>query len=100
MVDLKAQCLASPGSGRLVSKLICMVPDLEAARDAWDGFYAAPRRIDLNWAHYAFAARLDEAGLEQEVMAFMADMVTAEGVEAVDIDQELERTINRWLSER
>lgn len=88
---------ASPGAGWTAAKLIATAPDLEAAREVWGAFYAAPRRTDTRWVYWAFASRLEEAGHGQEVYRLTEEVLDGmASVEELDPDEELEAQIQRW----
>ena len=72
--------LASPGAGRLTAELICKVSNLEAAREIWAAFYAAPRRTETRYAYFAFASRLNEAGEDWE-FGLLAERLMNDGEE-------------------
>ena len=91
--DLEARWQASPGAGRLAAELIAKAPDLEAAREIWEAFYAAPRRTETRWAFYAYSRHLDRYEMSMIVEELM--LVP----EDIDIDEELEATVARWVEE-
>lgn len=87
----------SPGAGRNAAKAIAKAATLEEAREIWAAFYSASRRMDMNWAFWAFIARLEEAGEGQEVYSLSFDLHGGE--EDLDPTDEIKAAINRWWSE-
>ncbi len=94
----KEAWLRSPGAGRNAAKAIIAAPTLEEVREIWGAFFAAQRRTDTNWAFWAYAIRLEEAGLGDEITDLTFELYS--GDEDIDPTEEVEATIKEWRDAR